>query len=93
VVGSDERPRATKLKLSLNVDATVVVKLKRTAKVNGKAVKAKQSLAMKSGQPAIRLTSKVGGRKLVAGTYRVTLRATNATGSSAVRTVKLKVVT
>jgi PKD domain len=93
VVGSDDRPRATKLKLSLNVDATVVVKLKRTAKVNGKAVKAKQSLAMKSGQRAIRLTSKVGDRLLVAGTYRVTLRATNATGSSAVRTVKLAVVT
>ncbi|HEY8057613.1 MAG TPA: PKD domain-containing protein, partial [Acidimicrobiales bacterium] len=36
VVGSDEKPRATKLKLSLNVDATVVVKLKRTAKVDGK---------------------------------------------------------
>ena len=93
VVGSDEKPRATKLKLSLNVDATVVVKLKRTAKVNGKAVKAKLSTAMKSGQRAIRLTSKVGGKKLVAGTYRITVRATNTAGSSAVTTVKLKVVT
>ena len=93
VVGSDEKPRATRLKLSLNVDATVVVKLKRTAKVNGKAVKAKLSMAMKSGQRAIRLTSKVGGKKLVAGTYRISVRATNAVGSSAVKTVKLKVVT
>jgi hypothetical protein len=92
VVGSEERPRATKLKLSLNVDATVVVKLKRTAKVNGKAVKAKLSKAMKSGQGAIRLTSKVGGKRLVAGTYRISVRATNAAGSSAVTTVKLKVL-
>ena len=92
VVGSEEKPRATKLKLSLNVDATVVVKLKRTAKVDGKAVKAKLSKAMKSGQRAIRLTSKVGGKKLVAGTYRITVRATNSVGSSAVRTVKLKVL-
>ena len=93
VVGSDDTPRATRLKLSLNVDATVVVKLKRTAKVNGKAVKAKLSSAMKSGQRAIRLTSKVGGKRLVAGTYRVSVRATNAVGASAVKTVKLKVVT
>ena len=92
VVGSDEKPRATKLKLSLNVDATVVVKLKRTAKVNGKAAKAKQSKAMKSGQRAIRLTSKVGGKRLAAGTYRISVRATNAAGSSAAETVKLKVV-
>ena len=92
VVGSDEKPRATKLKLSLNVDATVVVKLKRTAKVDGKVVKAKLSLAMKSGQRAIRLTSKVGGKRLAPGTYRITVRATNAAGSSAAETVKLKVV-
>ena len=92
VVGSDERPRATKLKLSLNVDATVVVKLKRTAKVDGKVAKAKQSLAMKSGQRAIRLTSKVGGKRLAPGTYRISVRATNTAGSSAAKTVKLKVV-
>ena len=92
VVGSDERPRATKLKLSLNVDATVVVKLKRTAKVDGKAMKAKLSRAMKSGQQAVRLTSKVGGKKLAPGKYRITVRATNSVGSSAVTTVKLKVV-
>jgi hypothetical protein len=70
----------------------VVVKLKRTGKVDGKKVKAKLSKAMESGQRAIRLTSKVGGTLLVAGTYRITVRATNAVGSSAVRTVKLKVL-
>ena len=67
VVGSDEKPRATRLKLALNVDATVIVKLKRTEKVNGKTVKAKLSKAMKAGQRAIRLTSKVGGKKLSPG--------------------------
>jgi hypothetical protein len=92
VVGSDEKPRATRLKLGLNTDATVVVKLKRTGKVDGKTVKAKLSKAMKSGQRAIRLTSKVGDKLLVAGTYRITVRATNAVGSSAARTVKLKVL-
>jgi hypothetical protein len=92
VVGSDKKPRATRLKLGLNTDATVVVKLKRAGMVDGKTVKAKLSKAMKSGQRAIRLTSKVGNKLLVAGTYRITVRATNAVGSSAVRTVKLKVL-
>ena len=93
VVGSDEKPRATRLKLSLNVDATVVVKLKRTAKVNGKAVKAKLSTAMKAGQRRDQADQQ--GRRQEAdsaGTYRITVRATNPAGSSAVTTVKLKVV-
>ena len=47
---------------------------------------------MKSVQRAIRLTSKVGGTKLVAGTYRIAVRATSPAGSSAVTTVKLKVL-
>ena len=40
VLKSDDKPRGTKLKLTLNVDAKVVVKLKRTQKVEGKTVKA-----------------------------------------------------
>jgi len=64
----------------------------QTTKVHGKVAKAKQSLAMKSGQRAIRLTSKVGGKRLAPGTYRITVRATNTAGSSAAETVKLKVV-
>src|SRR3954462_4946357 len=53
VVGSAQKPRAPKPKLAIDLDATVVVRLERTAKVNGKAVKAKLTRAMKSGQPAI----------------------------------------
>ena len=93
VVGSDEKPRATKLVLALNVDATVVVKLERTQKVNGKAVKAKLSTAMKAGKGALKLTSKIGAKVLPAGTYRIAVRATSPAGSSAVTTVKLKVLT
>jgi hypothetical protein len=92
VVGSDEKPRATRLKLSLDVDATVVVKLKRTQKVNGKAVKAKLSSAMKAGKGALQLTGKIGAKVLPAGTYRIAVRATSPAGSSAVTTVKLKVL-
>ena len=40
VKGSDESPKATKLKLKLNTDAKVKVVLKRTKKVDGKTVKA-----------------------------------------------------
>lgn len=91
MVGSDEQPRATKLKLTLDTDATVTVKLERTAKVDGKAVKAKVTKALTSGQRAIRLTSKIGGRQLAAGTYRVTVGARNPVGSSAVKTMKLNI--
>ena len=40
VKGSDDSPKATKLKLTLNTDAKLTVELKRTQKVDGKTVKA-----------------------------------------------------
>ena len=46
--GSDEKPKATKLKLTLNTDAKVIV-LKRTKKVDGKAVKATVTKALDEG--------------------------------------------
>ena len=50
VKGSDESPRATKLKLKLNTDAKVKVVLKRTKKVDGKAVKASRDQGADEGR-------------------------------------------
>ena len=92
VTKSDLGPRSTELKLSLDADATVKVVLKRTKKVDGKAVKATLKKALAKGAAAIRLTSKVGAKKLPPGTYVVTVTATNAVGTSAVTKVRLKIL-
>lgn len=91
VVKSDDKPRSTKLKLTLNTDAKVKVVLKRTKKVDGKAVKATLTKALKRGPAAIKLTSKVGGKKLPPGTYKVKVTGKNSVGTSAATTVKLTI--
>jgi hypothetical protein len=92
VVKSEDSPRATKLKLTLNTDAIVTVKLKRTKKVDGKAVKAKLSRAVTKGAATIKLTSKVSGKKLPPGTYKVSVTAKNSVGTSAAVVLKLKIL-
>ncbi len=86
VVGSRANPRATRLKLSLNVAATVVVKLKGvsrvTGKVTGRQVIAKLAKALPAGASSVKLTGKVGSKKLRPGKYLVTVRATNAVGTA-----------
>ena len=89
--GSDESPKATKLQLTLNTDAKVKVVLKRTKMVDGKAVKAAVTKALTKGSSAIKLTSKVGGKKLPPGTYKVKVTAKNSVGRSAATTVKLTI--
>jgi hypothetical protein len=91
VVGSEEKPRATKLKLTLSTDASVTVKLMRTGKVKQNGGKAKLVKTLLAGKRAIRLTSKTGGAKLPAGSYKITVMAKNSVGSSAVTTVKLRI--
>jgi PKD repeat protein len=91
VKSSDESPTATKLKLKLNTDAKVKVVLKRTQKVDGKAVKATVTKALEKGSSAIKLTSKVGGKKLPPGIYKVKVTAKNSVGRSAATTVKLTI--
>ena len=91
VVGSDARPRATKVKLRLNVAATVVVKVKGTAKATGKKVVARFSRALAPGGSALKLTAKIGKKKLPPGSYRVTVRATNTVGSTTATAGRLKV--
>ncbi|MEO6509872.1 MAG: PKD domain-containing protein [Nocardioides sp.] len=92
VVGSVDKPRATKLKLTLNTDAQVTVKVKRTKKVDGKTVKAKVVKSLTQGAGAVKLTSKVGGKKLPPGTYQVTVTAKNVAGTSKPVVVKLKIL-
>ncbi len=91
VLKSDDKPTATKLKLSLNTDAKVTVRLKRTKKVDGKTVKAGLTKALDKGSSAIKLTSKVGGKLLPPGTYKVTMTAKNSVGTSAATTLKLTI--
>jgi hypothetical protein len=91
VKGSDESPKATKLKLRLNTDAKVKVVLKRTQKVDGKTVKATVKKALKKGSSAIKLTSKVGGKRLPPGTYKIVVTAKNPVGRSAPTTVRLTI--
>jgi hypothetical protein len=91
VKGSDESPKVTKLKLTLNTDAGVTVKLKRTMKVDGKTVKASLTKALEKGAAAIKLTSKIGSKKLPPGTYQVTVTAKNGVGTSVATTLKLTI--
>ena len=86
------KPRATKLKLTLNTDAQVKVVLKRTKKVDGKAVKAIVTKALQKGAATMKLTSKVGGKKLPPGTYKVKVSGKNAVGTSVAVVVKLKIL-
>ena len=90
--GSDESPKATKLKLKLNTDAEVKVVLKRTKKVDGTTVKATVTKALTKGSSAIKLTSKVGSKKLPPGTYKVTVSAMNSVGTSVAVVLKLTIV-
>jgi hypothetical protein len=92
VVKSDEKPRSTKLKLTLNTAAKVVVKIKRTQKVKGKTVKAKVTKSLKAGKSAIRLTNKIGGTKLPPGKYKVTVTAKNSVGTSVAVVRKLTII-
>jgi hypothetical protein len=91
VKGSDESPKVTKLKLTLNTDAGVTVKLKRTMKIDGKTVKASLTKALEKGAAAIKLTSKIGSKKLPPGTYQVTVTAKNGVGTSVATTLKLSI--
>jgi hypothetical protein len=92
VVKSADSPRATRLKLTLDTDATLKVKLKRTKLVNGKVVKAKVVKALTKGASAIKLTSKIGSKKLPPGVYKVTVTARNSVGTSAAVVRKLRVL-
>jgi hypothetical protein len=89
--GSAAKPRATRLRLTLNVDATVVVRLKRTHHLKGKRVTARLDRSLEAGKRSIGMTSKVGGKKLPPGTYRVVVVARNAAGRSPARTVRLTI--
>ncbi len=96
VVGSRANPRATRLKLRLNVPATLVVKLKgpsstASAQVIGKKVIARLSATLPAGASAIKLTGKVGKKKLPPGKYRVYLRAANAVGAASAEAGRLRV--
>ena len=92
VVGSGEKPRAGKVRLTLNTPAKVVIVLTRTAKVNGKVVTAKLTKALPAGGSKVRLTSKIGRTKLKPGTYKVTVRASNTAGRTSAKAGRLRLL-
>ena len=95
VVGSSAKPRVTKLKLRLNVAATVVVSIKGGTNLTGnprsKKVKATVSTTLGAGASVIKLTGRLGTKRLPPGTYRVTIRASNAIGAATASAGRLKV--
>ena len=91
MVGSSQRPRATRLKFRLNTRALVVVKLKRTLKLHGKVVRGEVSKRLDAGKRSIRLTSRAGTKNLPPGTYKVTVTAKNQVGTSRAKTVRLTI--
>ncbi len=92
VVGSRVKPRVTKLKLRLNVAASVVVKVRGTSKATGKKVVARlPKTTQAAGASTIKLTGKVGKKRLPPGTYTVTVRATNPIGTATASAGRLKV--
>ena len=91
VVGSRARPRVTKVKVGLNVAAKVVIKIKGTNKATGKRVNAKLVKALGAGGSTIKLTGKVGKKKLPPGKFTVTVRASNGIGTASASAGRLKV--
>ena len=98
VAGSRLKPRATKVRLSLNVAATVLVKVKGTTKatsdgeVTGKKVLAKLTTTLGRGwllDQADRQGSAT--KRLPPGVYRVSVRATNALGATTATAGKLRI--
>ena len=71
--------------------ATVVVKVKGTAKATGKKVVARLSRTLPAGASTIKLTAKVGTKRLPPGSYRVSVRATTTIGSTTATAGRLKV--
>ena len=91
VGGSPQGSRVARLKLTLNVAALVQVRVAGSSKATGKKVVARVSKSLPAGPAAIRLSGRVGKKRLPPGTYRVTVRATNAHGVSAVAAGRLKI--
>lgn len=92
VLGSNAKPRASKVRLTLNTPARVVIVLKRTRKLEGKAITAKLTSTLPAGGSKVKLTSKVGRKKLKPGTYKVTVRASNTTGRTSAKAGKLRLL-
>ncbi len=91
VVGSRATPRATQVKLGLNVAAGVVVTVKGTSAATGKKVKATVSKAVAAGASAVKLTARVGKKTLPPGIYRVKVRATNVAGADTASAGRLRI--
>jgi len=82
-------PKKTKLKLTLNVDAMVRVRLKA---VDPNGLKRAFNTDLLAGARTITITARVDGTKLPPGRYKVIVKAHNSSGSSAKKTLHLKIV-
>ena len=67
-----------------------MVTIKGTNKTTGKKVKAKLVETLAAGASSIKLTGKVGAKRLPPGTYTVLVRATNTAGTATASAGRLK---
>ncbi len=84
-----DAPKKTKLKLTLNVDAMVRVKVKA---VTPGGLKRAFNTDLMAGARTITFSARVDGTKLPPGRYKVIVKAHNASGSSAKKTLNLRIV-
>ena len=89
VIDSPKSPRKTKLKITLSTAAKTTFRIKRTHRLHGHVIRARFTRSLPYGASVIKLTSRIGKKKLPPGTYRIRAIATNSVGSSPPRRVRL----
>ena len=86
-------PKGTTFSYALSADATVTFVIQR-ARPHGKFKTAMRlRRAARAGTSRTRFTGRVGSKLLERGRYRVVIRAANAAGTSAARTLRFRIVT
>ena len=82
-------PKKTKLKLTLNVDALVRIRVKA---ISPYGLSRAFNVTLPAGSSAVTISARVDHTKLPPGGYKVVVKAHNADGSSTKKILHLKIV-